>query len=149
MTAWERSGTDSYYTYVKSQQVSPALIDALKQQGKNSRTGRARLCLHNDPSDPIHIMLIYHDERTIVPVHRHNPYGEFVLVCEGDFEMILYDENMYEKSRTYIGSSGVGNTFCFTPANVWHTLRFNKLTIFYEISQGPLDVKTTELATRS
>jgi cupin fold WbuC family metalloprotein len=146
MIAWELSGADSYYAYVNDQNLTAELIDALYRQGKTSPTGRARLCFHDHPSSPLHIMLIYHDERTIVPIHRHLPFGEFVIVRNGAVELIFFDENFDETSRTYMGPSDNENFLCFTPPNVWHSLHFRTPTIFFELSQGPLDAKTTEFA---
>jgi cupin fold WbuC family metalloprotein len=146
MITWELSRADSYYAYVRDQKLSIDLIEELYQQGKTSQTGRARLCLHNHPSAPLHIMLIYHDERTIVPIHKHLPFGEFVIVKDGEIELIFFDESFHETSRISMGSSNKENFFCFTPPNVWHSLHFKQPTIFFELSQGPLDVKTTEFA---
>ena len=149
MTIWQRSGPDSYYTYVKEQRVTDELVDSLIQQGKTSPTGRARLCLHSHPSDSLHIMLIYHDERTIVPIHRHIPFSEFLLIKDGELDLIFFDDNLNATSLTSIGLSRSQEIFCFTPAGVWHTLQFKQPTIFFEISQGPFDEKTTEFATRT
>ena len=149
MDAWKISGEDSFYAYVQDQRVSAELLDKLIRQGEASPTGRARLCLHSHPSDSIHIMLIYHDERTIVPIHRHIPFGEFLLIKDGSFDLIFYDDNLNLKSSTTIALSNGMNFFGFTPAGVWHTLHFKKPTIFFEISQGPFDDKITEFATFS
>jgi cupin fold WbuC family metalloprotein len=146
MTVWQRSGSDSYYAYVQNQRVSSELIDYLIKQGKTSPTGRARLCLHSNPSDSLHVMLIYHDERTIVPIHRHIPFGEFVIIKNGSFELISYNDDLSLKSITHIGSSGGTDVSCFTPPNQWHTLQFNKPAIFFEISMGALNEKVTEYA---
>jgi len=147
MTVWQRSGSDSYYAYVQDQRVSAELVDSLIRQGKTSQTGRARLCLHSHPSDSLHIMLIYHDERTIVPIHRHIPFGEFVFIKDGGFDLIFYNDDLSLKSITPIGSSGGRDISCFTPATQWHTLQFNKPAIFFEISMGALNEKVTEYAT--
>ena len=147
MTFWDRSGVDSYYTYVQEQRVSAELVDSLVHQGKTSPTGRARLCLHKDPSDSLHIMLIYHDERTIVPIHRHFPYGEFIFIKDGRFDLIFYNDDLSPQSINPIGSSSDGDIFCFTPANQWHTLKFNNPAIFFEVSMGALNEKVTEYAT--
>lgn len=149
MNGWERSGIDSYYFYVKDQTVSAEMVRKLINQGEASPTGRARLCLHKNPSDSLHIMLIYHDERTRVPVHKHEPYGEFILIKDGTLDLILYDENLNLTSHRCIGSSRDQDIFCFAPAGVWHTLQFRRPTIFFEISQGPFNDKTTEFATRT
>ena len=146
MTMWQRSGSDSYYSYVNDQKVSAELVDCLIQQGKISPTGRARLCLHSHPSDSLHVMLIYHDERTIVPIHRHIPFGEFVFIKDGSFDLILYNDDLSLQSINPIGSSGGKSISCFTPANQWHTLQFNKPAIFFEISMGASNEKITQYA---
>ncbi len=146
MITWEHSGSDSFYTYIKDQKLSANLIDSLYKKGKESPTGRARLCLHNDPSSSLHIMLIHHDQRTVVPIHKHSPFGEFVLVQDGEVELACYDSDLNMSSVTRLSSSAKGDIFYFTPPNVWHTLRFERETIFFEISQGPLNVKVTEFA---
>lgn len=149
MIVWENSRSDSFYTYIKDQKISAELIDSLYKQGRKSPTGRARLCLHNNPSSDLHIMMIHHDERTIVPIHKHSPFGEFILVKDGELELTLYDKDLFKESVSLLSSNNGGDIFCFTPPDVWHTLRFKKSTIFFEISQGPLDVKATTFANRS
>jgi len=149
MNKWQRSGTDSYYAYVKDQRLSDKLISSLIKQGRRSPTGRARLCLHSHPSDAVHIMLIYHDERTVVPIHRHMPFGEFVLVKDGSLNLVFFDEDLNINSNMHIGSSTGLEISCLTPPGVWHTLQFKQPTIFFEITQGPLNEKTTEFAART
>jgi cupin fold WbuC family metalloprotein len=68
------------------------------------------------------------------------------MVKDGEIELIFFDENFDETSRTYMSPSDNENFLCFTPPNVWHSLYFKQPTIFFELSQGPLDVKTTEFA---
>lgn len=149
MVTWQQSGDNSFYAYVLSSNVPGTLIDNLYRQGTISTTGRARLCFHDHPESPVHIMLIHHDQRTIVPIHKHRPFGEFIFIREGDLELVFYDDKLEVASVSCLSSNKRADGFCSIPANVWHTLRFNKPTTFFEISQGPLDAKITEVATRA
>jgi len=149
MIFWEKSGADSFYAYVSSQRVTAELIDSLYKQGKASPSGRARLCLHSHPSSTIQVMLIYHDSRTMVPIHKHAPFGEFISIVAGEFELLVYDNDLIIQSTLLLSSESGGDLFCSVPANVWHSLRFTKPTVFLEISQGPFDVKITEFAPRT
>ena len=144
---WKCSGVDSYYVYVKSTSLSGDLLENLYRKGKESPTGRARLCMHDNPADGLNFMVIYHDERTIVPIHRHSPHGEHIVLKEGELELILFDSELSVSSSCKMSQKHGGDFGCFTPPNVWHTLKFSKPTIFFEISKGPFDGKITQFAT--
>lgn len=141
---WKCSGVDSYYAYVKGRLLSRQHIVALSKKGSKSPTGRARLCLHDNPEDVLQLMAIYHDERTIVPIHRHSPYGEHIFVKDGELELVLFDAALNINLTVRMSSKDNGDAGFYTPPNVWHTLKFAKPTIFFEITRGPFNAKITE-----
>jgi cupin fold WbuC family metalloprotein len=143
---WKVSGRDSFYHFVPSRAVSDDLVRALVRQGEQSRTGRARLCLHQHERDSLHVMLIYHDSRTSVPVHRHSPFGEYLVLVDGAAVVTFYDQSLQPDSSISISTLDGGTRACWVPPNCWHKMTFNGPTLFYEFSQGPLNEKQTSFA---
>lgn len=138
---WEVAKNQSFYAYIPADLLNRELISQLEQRGKSSATGRARYCLHEKPGDNVHIMLIYHDQRTKVPLHRHSPYGEYIISFQGDFRLVFQEDNG-EKKIINISNSG-GPYTCVVPPEKWHNLEFDGPTLFYEISEGSVDEKKT------
>jgi len=142
---WQKSGADSFYAYLPETEDRTASINSLKQKGLESGSGRARLCFHDSPSSSLHVMLIYHDERTKVPIHRHKPYGEYIILVEGLTTVKLFEDQGSEKNKITLTPKPL-STPIYIPPCTWHTLVFDSPSLFYEISVGPLNVKTTEYA---
>lgn len=140
---WEVSGIDSFFAYVNPRQISDDLILELIRRGEQSATGRARLCLHEDVNDPLNIMLIYHDQRTSVPVHRHAPFGEYVILHKGAAEVTFLNDSLERISSVKLRDDGSGARACWVSPDRWHTLKFEEPTLFYELSQGPYNAKRT------
>lgn len=145
LLTWEVSGQDSFFSYAQRENLLPAHLDELRRKGAESPSGRARLCLHTDPNDSLHVMLIYHDERTLVPTHRHRPFGEYIIMLEGSIDIIRFDEGL---SPAFVRSLQDQTTQLpvWIPPDTWHTLIFQKPTLFYEVSEGPFNAKTTDVA---
>jgi cupin fold WbuC family metalloprotein len=148
MVNWSLSGSDSFYAYLKNKDLSKEQLNDLRKKGEESKTGRARFCLHDNPSSELHLMLIYHDERTIVPIHKHSPFGEHIIVLEGELQIFFFDAKLGLNSSRLITDASYGYASSWTPPNVWHSMKFDKPTLFFEISKGPLNVKNTEFASR-
>ena len=139
---------ESYYAYVTPDTVKDYYISAIKEKGGQSATGRARLCFHNSPDEPLHLMLIYHDQRTQVPIHRHEPFGEYIIVLDGALEVTTYHSD-FRRDKSHNICSGMHPTPYWIPPNVWHSFKFENPTLFYEISEGPINGKTTYFADRT
>lgn len=142
---WQVSKNDSYYAYVPSTTTMESYIPSLLKQGKLSKSGRARMCFHHLPSAKIHLMLIHHDNRTIVPIHKHRPFGEYVIISHGSFKLTFFDSNLSITEILTVNRETSPHPI-FIPANKWHRLEFDRPTLFYEISEGPFDAKCTEVA---
>jgi len=142
---WQKSGTDSFYAYLPQTDDKAVFIDSLKQKGLESDSGRARLCFHDSPSSSLHVMLIYHDERTKVPIHRHKPYGEYIILVDGLTTVKFFEDRGSEKESITLTTKRL-STPIYIPPYTWHTLVFDSPSLFYEISEGPLNAKTTEYA---
>jgi len=92
-------------------------------------------------------MMIYHDFRTQVPIHRHQPYGEYILLMEGECKIVFYDESLSKNREINLRKSDSSlQTPVYIEPGAWHSLHFKTYAIFYEISPGADDDKVTEFA---
>jgi cupin fold WbuC family metalloprotein len=143
--AWKKGKNDSYYAYVGNQGINECYVSALIKKGQESTTGRARLCFHESEKSRMNIMLIYHDQRTRVPIHRHYPHGEYIIAHQGLIRLTIYDNNLHQQEQYMIDSS-IKCTPIWVPAETWHSLEFKDATLFYEISEGSFNDKSTKIA---
>jgi len=115
--------------------VSRGTIDELKRRaGRNTRR-RARLCLHRDPADLIHQMVIVHRRDAYVRPHMHRK-PEAVQAIEGCFHLVFFDESGEVTGSRLVG--GEGDIVVRMEAGTWHTmLPASDWIVFHEITQGP------------
>jgi cupin fold WbuC family metalloprotein len=146
---WLKSGNDSYYAYAEDSMVDQSIIDQLREQGRWSNTGRARICLHKRSSDSPNVMLIYHDHRTLVPIHKHSPFGEYLIICKGAFNLTVFDSKIDSIKTVELSSEPNGIATHWIGPDIWHQMSFTEPCLFYEISEGPFHVKTTHVADTS
>ena len=142
-TDWKISKVDSFYRFCDSGSYIPADVEDLIKKGNESSTGRARLCLHRANSENLHVMLIYHDQRTRVPIHRHMNFGEQIIATQGDLNIDLYDDSLILTERIQLGLGEGSVCSLWIPPQRWHTLTFSKPCLFFEISTGALNEKST------
>jgi cupin fold WbuC family metalloprotein len=143
--SWRVTGNDSYYAYLHESQINQRHIEELKSKGRESKTGRARLCLHKSPDSKFQLMIIYHDDRTTVEPHRHLTCGEYVMAYEGSMEVNFFDDDL-TMTKKFILEQSANSLPLWVPANLWHCMKFTAETIFYEFSEGPFDAKITQHA---
>ena len=119
MNKWEINiENDSYYKYITLNQLN---IDELIKYGKISKQGRARYCLHKDNQSKFHTMIIYHDKRTLNPIHRHiNSDEDFVLI-NGKITYNYYND-FYYCINSHNLDSNTSNNGITTQKNVLHNI---------------------------
>ena len=141
---WEVGENDSFYCYLHDYKhiESSSLLNQLIEKGKKSLTGRARICFHNSPIDELQSMLIYHDQRTEVPVHKHLLHAEFILPKAGTFK-INYFNSVGDKIVKTVLTTENSLIPMLTPTGTWHDLEFTGPTLFYEFKKGPFNKKDT------
>jgi cupin fold WbuC family metalloprotein len=123
-------------------------ILALRRLADEAPLGRARLCAHRDPSDPLHEMLIVLVRSTYVRPHRHPGKTESFHVVEGLVDVPLFDEHGQLTEIVRLGAHGSGRPFYYR-LNVpsFHTVVVRSdAVVLHETTNGPFDPADTVFA---
>ena len=133
--------------YSNAMRVNQSLIDQLGQL-PYSPTGTRRICLHQDESAPLHMMLVNSQHGDVFPIHRHTDGDEMTFIIDGELEITLFGENPTAAPEVCIVST-VGDTKAIRiPKNCWHQTRsLTANAIYFEVKSGPFDRAAMELFT--
>lgn len=116
-------------------QLTPALLDALSQQARQSPRRRANHNLHEDLSDPIQRLAIAMEPDTYVRPHRHPHTWEMLFPLRGRFVVLHFDDAGTVTQRTVLGEDC---NVLENPAGVWHAvLSLDQGGIIFEVKHGP------------
>lgn len=116
-------------------QLTPALLDELAQQAKESPRLRANRNLHEDLSDPVQRFAVAMEPGTFVRPHRHTHSWELLTPLRGRFLVLLFDEAGAVTSRTVLGQDCQALEL---PAHTWHAVRsLDAGGVIFEVKQGP------------
>ena len=117
-------------------------------RGVRSPRGRARLCAHAGPADPLHEMLICLAHSTYVRPHRHAGKSESFHVIEGELDVVVFEESGGIREVIPLGSYESGKVFFYRLAEpLFHTVLVNTPhALIHETTNGPFDLAGTEFA---
>lgn len=126
--------------------VDAAALARVRQAAIDSPRLRARLCLHANHVDELHLMLIVLRRGTDVPRHRHLDRAECYQVLSGRLTLILYHDDGRERERIPLGTIESGRAIlCRINAGLWHTVEVeSEEVVLYEATRGPFRVTGTE-----
>jgi len=135
----ESARTLAFFSLKKSVTVGNSLIEELKLISKENNNANIRLCLHNNPEDSLHDMIIleYKDKKSREP-HKHILKNETIHMMEGEMLMLIFDDlgNLNEK----ILLKPEENFAYRSPRNLHHLwLPQTDYVIYREIKQGPFN----------
>jgi cupin fold WbuC family metalloprotein len=73
--------------------------------------------------------------------HRHANKTESFHVIEGEFDMIVFDDDGQPKRVILMGSPESGRIYCYRLCtNAWHTLLpRSDIAVYHEVTTGPFD----------
>ena len=133
------------YTTDQRTVVDAPFVAFMKEQADQNPRQRIRLCLHADPEDLIHEMLIIHKAECYVRPHKHLTRMESFMILEGTVDVILFDEEGHVTDCVEMGTYSSGKPFLqrlSTP--VYHSLIIHSdYLIFHETTSGPFDATDT------
>ena len=139
---WNKNNKNSIYKFVNYLDID---INELILFGKSNINGRARLCIHKNNFNFFQSMIIYHDNRTILPIHRHLKTTEDLILLHGSLEYFVYDDdfNITKKIELNADSELNGVT---TLKNTWHNIKIiSDFIIFLENVKGSYEKNITEI----
>ena len=128
--------------------VSARDMEWLKNQSLNNARKRIRLCAHGSTTDPLHEMLMVHQQDCYVRPHKHQGKSESLHVMEGAAEMVLFHDDGAIMDVLSLGTYDSGKIFYNRLSRpVYHTLLITSdCMVFHETTNGPFDPSHTLFA---
>jgi cupin fold WbuC family metalloprotein len=121
------------------------IIEELKEVALSSARGRARLCLHPNPSEVHQEMLIVMARSAVELPQRRSLGFDTKVIIEGQATLRYYspDGNLTRS----VGLGGGASMYVHTASSEYHSLLVESdWFVFLEILKGPFDSSTTEFA---
>lgn len=116
-------------------QITPAMLDELSSQARQSARHRANFNLHPELSDPIQRLAIAMEPATYVRPHRHPHTWELLYPLRGRFLVLHFDEAGRVCQRTVLGEDC---QVLENPAGCWHAvLSLDSGGVIFEVKHGP------------
>lgn len=114
-------------------------IEELKKAAVLDPLGRARICLHLDPDNPIHEMVIAFTTNSYSRPHRNVRNSKSYFIIEGNMLVLIFDnEGRITRKIELATASNKKPFFCRLNANCWHTVIAKSDTlVFLETNGGP------------
>lgn len=84
--AFEGAKTPSLFALCGFVGVSQEMVEALVKLGDTSKES-VRYCLHNNPSDSLHLMLIYHPYKKEIPEQIFQHTDSYYILQSGGFSL--------------------------------------------------------------
>lgn len=118
--------------------VGPEELTQLKRAAQAAPLKRSRLCLHHDPQDQVHEMVIAFCRGSYVRPHRHQNKSESFHVIEGECEVLFFDDAGQVVSRLKMGPAP-DQVFLYRLASPrWHTvIPLSEFVVLHETTSGP------------
>lgn len=141
----------SAVTYFPGQsiiEITPLLLAQVKKMAVHEPLRRARLCLHNEPGDRLHEMIIAFCRDSYVRPHRHINKSESFHVVEGELDVVFFDDTGQVTRRVAMGTVGSDRVFVYRLAcNLWHTIVFRtNVVVVHETTNGPFSPEESQIA---
>jgi cupin fold WbuC family metalloprotein len=123
-------------------------LEFLRALALQSDRGRARICVHHDPADQLHEMLIVVARSSYLRPHRHLAKSESYHVIEGSMDIVCFDEQgTVTRVIPMSAPGGRHNFYCRLDEPVFHTLNVRSdWVVFHESTSGPFDPRLTVMA---
>ncbi len=116
-------------------QITPATLDALARQAKESPRRRATLNLHGQRADPIQRLAIAMEPDTYIRPHSHPHTWELLCPLAGRFAVLHFDEAGTLRARALLGGD---SRLVEIPAGGWHAvLSLDPGAVIFEVKHGP------------
>jgi cupin fold WbuC family metalloprotein len=125
--------------------ISSKEIDFFKAKALQSKRKTLRLCVHKNPDEAVHEMLIVHSREYCVRPHRHIGKEESIYAIEGEFNLLIYDERGKVEKRIQMGDIKSGKIFYFKlTGSKFHSFEIlSEIIVFKEVCQGPFSPSNT------
>ena len=129
-------------------EVGKGWYEKLMRSAYEADMKRARLCLHHNPEDPLHEMVIVFHRDTLVRPHRHHGKSESFHVIFGELDVILYDDHGRPVQAVRLGCPGSGKSLMYRLSGpLWHSVVVHsEYAAIHEVTNGPFRPEESDFA---
>ena len=126
-------------SYFPSDQIALSLgiqiMNGLRERTQESNDS-SRVCLHPSSNEAVNVMLIAHPAGFSSRIKRHFSRIKWVIVLDGELEIMLFDEQ--GNCLSVSGLTTSGDSIMRIPANQYHSVScVGGTSLFVEILDGP------------
>jgi len=126
--------------------ITASLLNELAAKAGSSPRHRANFNLHQSSNDSIQRFFIAAKMASYFRPHRHRSTFELAILLQGNFDLLLFDENAVVTDRISLGADSANRGFELPP-DVWHAwIPLVEDSIFMEVKAGPYDPKSVDFA---
>jgi len=120
-------------------EVDQSWYEKLKWCAFEADMKRARLCLHHDPNDPLHEMIIVFHCDTLVRPHRHRGKSESFHLIFGEIDILLFDDNGRPTRVIQLGERHTSKSQVYRLSGaLWHSVVVrSEYAAIHEVTNGP------------
>jgi cupin fold WbuC family metalloprotein len=124
--------------------LGPSELALAKQRAAESPTGRFRICLHRDPSEPVQEMVIASRRGSYGRPHRHSVPASYVAL-DGAGELLVFNDDGSLLSRMRLKPLDPSAAQCVRfEGGVWHAFRpLTRVAVVYETLASAFDPVTS------
>jgi cupin fold WbuC family metalloprotein len=145
-----KSSEEVYYAIKKSGtwELTREHADFLKSNLSKSKTGRIRICTHENPQSPLQEMIILFSGENYVRPHKHTNKSESFHMIEGSLAVLLFDNYGKLDKTVFLDATGKkGDLYYRLESPVYHTvIGLSNNWMIHETTNGPFDSSQTAYA---
>jgi cupin fold WbuC family metalloprotein len=146
-TTFEIESEEVLYTDQKTTCVDRQFLETLITRAAATKRKRIRLCVHSNPDDNLHEMLIVHHRDTYVPPHAHKNKSESFHMIQGALDIVLFNEDGTPKIAIPLSTDADDYLYYRLSDATFHTvIPRSEWVIFHETTNGPFKREETLFA---
>ena len=129
-------------------EVGEAWYEKLKRCAFEADMKRARFCLHHDPNDPLHEMIIVFHRDTVIRPHRHHGKTESFHLIFGELDVVLFDRVGQPSQIVQLGDRRSGKSQVYRLCGpAWHSVIVrSEYAAIHEVTNGPFRSEDSDFA---
>ena len=136
---WIQKNQEVYKASSNIVMVNAQDIRRLKDQVLETPNKRVRICVHQNPDDHLHEMLIVIAKGSYVRPHKHIDKSESFHMIEGQLDVVIFDDVGEILEIIPMGDPSSGKNFFYRLSSThFHSLILRTdLVVFHETTRGP------------
>lgn len=138
--------SNTIFAQSKNFAVGPKRLEQLRFLAQQSPLRRARICLHQDHSDPIQEMVIGIFRGSFIRPHRQTNKRKSYAMIEGQILVVFFNEQGDVDRKILMGLGNSEQVFIYSfCAGQWHMpVAVSDFAVYLETMPGPYSENETE-----